>query len=221
VIFVHNLTKIFEKAAHAQGVHALSIPSLEVSLGEFVALTGKSGSGKTTLLTILGGLDSCYEGEVQVGGEVLAKLSSRALAKFRAETVASVFQSFHLIPGWSAEENVALPALFSKTSRRGVRPRALQMLEAVGLHDKAKSTPAQLSGGERQRIAIARALFAGARLLLCDEPTGNLDTQTTQGMVDLLSRLNAEGLTLVVATHEPLLLSAASRHLTLAEGRLQ
>ncbi|MCL2626218.1 MAG: ABC transporter ATP-binding protein [Cystobacterineae bacterium] len=221
MIVVHKLTKTFEKATHAEVVHALSIPNLEVAAGEFVALTGKSGSGKTTLLNILGGLDLAYEGEVYVGGELLGKRSSRALAKLRAETVASVFQSFHLIQGWSAEDNVALPALFSKVSQGGVKSRALQMLEAVGLHGKAKSTPAQLSGGERQRVAIARALFAGARLLLCDEPTGNLDAQTTQGIVDLLLRLNVEGLTLVVATHEPLLLSAAGRHLRLDGGRLQ
>ncbi|MCL2011697.1 MAG: ABC transporter ATP-binding protein [Cystobacterineae bacterium] len=220
MIEVRNLSKVFEKA-HAHAVHALSIPSLEVASGEFVALSGKSGSGKTTLLNILGALDLCYEGEVRIGEEVLSKLSSRELAHYRATTVASVFQSFHLIQGWSALENVALPALFSKAPPPDIIPRALQMLQAVGLGDKAKSTPAQLSGGERQRMAIARALFAGARLMLCDEPTGNLDAQTTQSIVDLLVRLNAEGLTLVVATHEPLLLKAAQRHLNLEQGRLQ
>jgi len=220
VICVRNLRKIFEKA-HANAKHALSISSLDISEGEFVALTGKSGSGKTTLLNILGGLDLCYEGEVHVGGAMLSKLSAKALAKFRAETVASVFQSFHLIQGWSAEENVALPALFSGASQKEILPKALRMLEAVGLHDKAKSTPAQLSGGERQRVAIARALFSGARLLLCDEPTGNLDAHTTQSIADLLSRLHAEGLTVVVATHEPLLLKAAKRHLILEQGCLQ
>jgi putative ABC transport system ATP-binding protein len=220
VISVQNLTKIFEKA-HANAVHALSIPALEISSGEFVALKGKSGSGKTTLLNILGGLDLHYEGEVEVDGLKLSRLGAKALAEFRAKTVASVFQSFHLIQGWSAEENVALPALFSNTPPKETLPKALQMLEAVGLRDKAKSTPAQLSGGERQRVAIARALFSGARLLLCDEPTGNLDTTTTQGIVELLLRLNAEGLTMVVATHEPLLLNAAKRQLTLEQGSLQ
>jgi putative ABC transport system ATP-binding protein len=194
---------------------------LDIAFGEFVAVSGKSGSGKTTLLNILGGLDLHYEGEVQVEGAMLSKLSSRGLSKFRSETVASVFQSFHLIQGWSAEENVALPALFSGALQKETLPKALRMLEAVGLHDKAKSTPAELSGGERQRVAIARALFSGARLLLCDEPTGNLDAQTTQGIADLLSRLNAEGLTVVVATHEPLLLNAAKRRLTLDQGCLQ
>jgi len=220
VIFVRNLKKAFEKA-HANVTHALSIPSLDIAAGEFVALTGKSGSGKTTLLNILGGLDLGYEGDVQVGGATLSKLSAKALAQFRAKTVASVFQSFHLIPGWTAEENVALPALFSGALQKETWPKALQMLEAVGLQDKAKSTPAQLSGGERQRVAIARALFSGARLLLCDEPTGNLDLQTTQGVVDLLLQLNAQGLTVLAATHEPLLLKAAQRHLTLEQGCLQ
>jgi len=220
VIVVRNLTKTFEKA-HGQARHALSIANLEISAGEFVALKGKSGSGKTTLLNILGGLDLSYEGEVQVGGFMLSRLSPRELARFRAETVASVFQSFHLIPGWSAEENVALPALFSRAFPKETLSRALQMLEAVGLQDKAKSTPAQLSGGERQRVAIARALFAGARLLLCDEPTGNLDAQTTQSITELLVRLNAEGLGMVVATHEPLLLNVAGRQLHLEQGCLQ
>ena len=220
MIFVRNLSKIFEKA-HANATHALSISNLEISEGEFVAMTGKSGSGKTTLLNILGGLDLCYQGEVQVGGFMLSKLSSRELAKFRAGTVASVFQSFHLIQGWSAEENVALPALFSKMPQKEILPKALRMLEAVGLQDKAKSTPAQLSGGERQRVAIARALFSGARLLLCDEPTGNLDAQTAQNITELLVRLNAEGLTVLVATHEPLLLNAAKRRLGLERGCLQ
>ena len=215
MIVIRNLTKTFEKA------HALSIPGLEISAGEFVALKGKSGSGKTTLLNILGGLDLAYEGEVQVGGLRLSTLSARELAQFRAQTVASVFQSFHLIQGWSAEENVALPALFSKVSKKETSTKAMHMLEAVGLQDKANSTPAQLSGGERQRVAIARALFSGARLLLCDEPTGNLDAQTTHNITDLLVRLNAEGLSMVVATHEPLLLNAAKRHLTLERGCLQ
>ena len=220
MIVVQNLSKTFEMA-HANAKHALSISHLEIASGEFVALAGKSGSGKTTLLNILGGLDVRYEGEVQVGGALLSQLSSRGLAQFRSETVASVFQSFHLIQGWSAQENVALPALFSGGSSKETLPKALRMLEVVGLQDKAKSTPAQLSGGERQRVAIARALFSGARLLLCDEPTGNLDAHTTQSIADLLSHLNAEGLTILVATHEPLLWSAAKRQLTLDQGRLQ
>ncbi|MBL8935533.1 MAG: ABC transporter ATP-binding protein [Archangium sp.] len=194
--------------------------SLSVAQGEFVAIVGRSGSGKSTLLHVLGGLDTGFRGQVTVAGTRLDGLPDAALSRFRNETVGFVFQSFHLMSGVSALENVLLPARFSATPVNDLEGRAKAALERVGLTSHAARSPGQLSGGERQRVAIARALFSSPKVLLCDEPTGNLDAETADGVVALFKQLNASGLTIVAVTHEDRLRGAASRVLTLSKGVL-
>jgi putative ABC transport system ATP-binding protein len=194
---------------------------LDVAAGEFVAVIGPSGSGKSTLLHILGGLDVHYQGDVSVGGTSLRALGERALARFRNEQVGFVFQSFHLIPNLSALENVLLPAFFGGAAPGAAeRRRAEEVLERVGLAAKKNREPVRLSGGERQRVAIARAVFNRPRLLLCDEPTGNLDAATGAEIISLFSSLNEEGLTVLAVTHEERVSAAARRVLRLREGKL-
>ncbi|MBS1151552.1 MAG: putative macrolide transporter ATP-binding protein [Myxococcaceae bacterium] len=194
---------------------------LSVAAGEFVAIMGRSGSGKSTLLHILGGLDADYAGEVTVAGSRLTGLPDAALSKFRNQQVAFVFQSFHLVPGLSAADNVALPAFFGgAASDDEVRAKAQAALERVGLAAKLDRLPAQLSGGERQRVAIARALFTQPKVLFCDEPTGNLDAATGSEVIALFGQLNSEGLTVLAVTHEERVSVAARRVLQLQQGKL-
>jgi putative ABC transport system ATP-binding protein len=194
---------------------------LDVAPGEFVAVIGPSGSGKSTLLHILGGLDVHYRGEVSVGGTPLRALGERALARFRNAQVGFVFQSFHLIPNLPALDNVLLPAFFGGAAPGAAqRRRAEEVLERVGLGAKMGRQPVRLSGGERQRVAIARAIFNRPRLLLCDEPTGNLDASTGAEIISLFGSLNAEGLTILAVTHEERVSAAARRVLRLREGKL-
>ncbi|HVG59628.1 MAG TPA: ABC transporter ATP-binding protein [Hyalangium sp.] len=200
-------------------VRVLDGLSLEVAQGDFVAVIGPSGSGKSTLLHLLGGLDVHYTGEVEVGGVKLRGLRDHELARFRNSHVGFVFQSFHLIPNLSAVENVLLPSHFGAASGEA-RKRAEAMLDRVGLLSKKDRAPVRLSGGERQRVAIARALFTGPKLLLCDEPTGNLDATTGAGVIQLFHELHREGLTVLAVTHEERMSSAARRVLRLKEGRL-
>jgi putative ABC transport system ATP-binding protein len=200
-------------------VRVLDGLSLDVAQGDFVAVVGPSGSGKSTLLHLLGGLDVHYTGEVEVGGVKLRGLRDRELAQFRNTHVGFVFQSFHLIANLSAVENVLMPSHFGAASGEA-RKRAEAMLDRVGLLSKKDRAPVRLSGGERQRVAIARALFNGPKLLLCDEPTGNLDAATGAGVIQLFHELHREGLTVLAVTHEERMSSAARRVLRLKEGRL-
>ncbi|KFA93597.1 ABC transporter ATP-binding protein [Archangium violaceum] len=200
-------------------VRVLDGLSLDVADGDFVAVVGPSGSGKSTLLHLLGGLDVHYQGDVEVAGVKLSGLKDKELARFRNQHVGFVFQSFHLIPNLSAVENVLMPSHFGAASPEA-RKRAESLLDRVGLLAKKDRAPVRLSGGERQRVAIARALFTGPRLLLCDEPTGNLDAATGAGVITLFEELNREGITLLAVTHEDRMSSAARRVLRLKEGRL-
>ena len=200
-------------------VRVLDGAALDVADGEFVAVVGPSGSGKSTLLHLLGGLDVDYRGEVEVAGVKLSGLPERELARFRNQHVGFIFQSFHLIPNLSAVENVLMPSHFGAGSAEA-RKRAESLLDRVGLLAKKDRAPVRLSGGERQRVAIARALFCGPRLLLCDEPTGNLDSTTGAGVIALFQELHREGLTLLTVTHEERMSSAARRVVRLKEGRL-
>ncbi len=180
---------------------------LDVTEGAFVSIVGRSGSGKTTLLNIIGGLDTRYRGTVAVGGRTLADLADDELSELRNSTVGHVFQAYHLLDHLTAAENVAVPALFARRGRAlsaaRARRRAQAILEEVGLADRAADRPGLLSGGERQRLALARALFGEPAVLLCDEPTGNLDSATGSEMIDLLNRVHRErGVTLLVATHD-------------------
>jgi putative ABC transport system ATP-binding protein len=219
VISARGLCRSYDDGERGQ-VRVLDGVSLDVQPGEFVAVVGRSGSGKSTLLHVLGGLDTAYRGEVTVAGTRLSGLSDAALSRFRNEQVGFVFQAFHLVQGLSARDNVALPSFFASEPPADTEERALEALRRVGLAEKAGRLPSQLSGGERQRVAIARALFARPKVLLCDEPTGNLDAATSEQVVSLFAELNKAGLTVLAVTHEDRLRGAASRVLTLAEGKL-
>ena len=218
MISAEGLTRGYDDGARGL-VRVLDGVKLEVAAGEFLAVVGRSGSGKSTLLHVLGGLDTGFSGQVTVAGTKLAGLGDKALAKFRNESVGFVFQSFHLIQGLSALENVSLPAAFAPVDGGGA-DRAREALARVGLGEKTLRLPSQLSGGERQRVAIARSLFNRPKVLLCDEPTGNLDVQTADEVIGLFKSLNKDGLTIIAVTHEDRLRSAASRVLTLTDGRL-
>ena len=193
--------------------------NMEVQRGEFVAVEGQSGSGKSTLLHLLGGLDRDFVGEAQVLGCDLRRLSDRELAALRHTQIGFVFQSFNLLPSLSALENVLLPDFFGEGIPDAGR-RAREALDRVGLADKSGARPAALSGGERQRVAIARALLARPPLLLADEPTGNLDATTGQGVIELFRALHKDGMTLLIVTHEARISHAASRVMVLREGKL-
>jgi ABC-type lipoprotein export system ATPase subunit len=203
-------------------VYALRGVSLEVGCGERVALLGKSGSGKSTLLNLLGGIDQPTEGRRQVAGHDLEGLSGRELARFRSTAVGMIFQSFNLIPSRTALENVELPMIFAGRPPRARRAEARRALEAVGLGQRLGHRPAQLSGGEAQRVAIARSLVNQPAILLADEPTGNLDSDTAREVMELLiEHVRARGTTLLLVTHdEELARSCTDRVLRLRDGQL-
>jgi putative ABC transport system ATP-binding protein len=217
VISARGLKRSFDDGARGM-VSVLDDVSLEVAKAEFVAVVGRSGSGKSTLLNVLGGLDTAYSGEVTVAGVRISGLSDSALSHFRNRHVGFVFQSFHLVPGLSALDNVLLPSLFGANATPSQRGR--EVLEQVGLGGKVTRLPSQLSGGERQRVAIARALLHSPSVLLCDEPTGNLDATTADEVIALFSSLNRLGLTVLAVTHETRLREAATRVVKLENGRL-
>jgi putative ABC transport system ATP-binding protein len=218
LIAIEGLSKHYGDGPARRAV--LSSVTLSVDPGEFVAVLGPSGSGKSTLLGIVGGLDRDHEGRVTVFGEDLRSLSDRALSRLRGERIGFVFQAFHLLPHLSVIDNVLAPALFAGDAA-SLHPRALDILDRLGLADRAADVPARLSGGQRQRVAIARALLRKPSLLLCDEPTGNLDAETGARTIDLFRDLHAAGgLTVVAVTHEERLARAATRTLSLREGRL-
>jgi putative ABC transport system ATP-binding protein len=194
--------------------------SLAVDPGELLSLVGRSGSGKSTLLHIMGGLDRRYAGRATVLGHDLHALGDAALARFRNREVGFVFQSFNLLDHLTARENVLLPSYFADGPTADGYSRARQALERVGIGDKAEARPSELSGGQKQRVAIARALYHAPKLLLCDEPTGNLDSETGRQIIDLFRALNGDGLTLVIVTHEERVSSVASRVVRLEDGRL-
>lgn len=201
-------------------VRALVDVSEEVSPGEHVAIMGPSGSGKSTLLNILGCLDRPTSGSYELEGREVASLSPRELTEVRRHRIGFVFQFFHLIHRSTAAENVELPLIFASVSRRERRERVAEAIAAVGLTDRADHTPDQLSGGERQRIALARATIMGPAILLADEPTGNLDSRSGGAVLDLLDDLNAQGLTLLVVTHDPRVARRADRIIVLVDGKI-
>jgi putative ABC transport system ATP-binding protein len=203
-------------------VDALRGVDLTVQRGEFVALVGPSGSGKSTVLNLIGGLDRPTSGQVWIDGVELSATDERALTRHRREHVGFVFQTFNLLPRLTAEENVALPLMFSGVPHEERLSRARALLQRVGLSHRLTHRPSQLSGGEQQRVAIARALVGQPALLLADEPTGNLDTTTGAEIMALLQKLNQEGdLTLLVVTHDPEVAAFADRVVTLRDGRVE
>ena len=202
-------------------VIAIDHVNLAFTIGEFVAIVGRSGSGKTTLLNLLAGIDRPTSGTVRVAGADLGQLSESGLAAWRGDNVGLVFQFFQLLPTLTVAENVMLPMDFARTLRPGDRrDRALGLLERVGIADQADKMPASLSGGQQQRAAIARALANDPPILLADEPTGNLDSQTADAVLTLFGDLNREGRTIVVVTHERDIRSLVSREITLVDGRV-
>jgi putative ABC transport system ATP-binding protein len=203
-----------------QELHALREVDEEIGDGEHVAIMGPSGSGKSTLLNILGCLDSPTRGRYFLDGEDVAQLSDAALAEIRLRRIGFIFQSFHLIPRLSALENVALPLVFAGIVPSERRRRAAAALEAVGMAPRASHRPNELSGGERQRVAIARATIMGPRLLLADEPTGNLDSRSGAQVLEVLSALHREGKTLIVVTHDPGVARRADRVIVLRDGKI-
>jgi putative ABC transport system ATP-binding protein len=200
-------------------IRALDGVDLEIERGAFVAVLGPSGSGKSTLLHLIGGLDRPTSGSLQVDGRALEAMDERALAEYRRDRVGFIFQSFHLVPSMTAEENVAFPLIFNRTPGRRRRERARQLLAEVGLSTHLGHRPEELSGGQQQRVAIARALANRAPLVLADEPTGNLDLHTGGQVMDLLEDLHRRGRTVVVVSHDPRITRYATQIVYLIDGR--
>ena len=215
----HNVEKVYSKGKET--VPVLTGINLEIEQGDFLALMGPSGSGKTTLLNLIGGLDHPTTGSIEVGGQNLTDMSAKQLAKWRSEHVGFIFQFYNLLPVLNAQRNVELPLLLTKLSRKQRSKNAATALEIVGLADRAKHKPAELSGGQQQRVAIARALVADPNLLVCDEPTGDLDRQTADEILGLLQTLNNEyGKTIIMVTHDPLAADHARYTLHMDKGKL-
>jgi putative ABC transport system ATP-binding protein len=195
--------------------------TLDIPQGDFLALMGPSGSGKTTLLNMLGGIDAPSQGLIEVGGVSIGSLSGGALSRWRASHIGFVFQLYNLLPALTAEKNVELPLLLTKLSRSERLKRANIALKVVGLSERAKHYPRQLSGGQEQRVGIARAIVADPTLVVADEPTGDLDAETSDQILNLLGRLNRElGTTFLMVTHDPRAAAIAKRRLHLDKGRL-
>lgn len=220
LISVKNVVKHYTRGK--QRVEVLHNLSLEIPKGDFVALMGPSGSGKTTLLNLIGGLDQPTSGEITIGGKRIDGMNSGQLANWRASNVGFVFQFYNLLPVLTAERNVELPLLLTKMGGSERLKRANVALEIVGLKDRARHKPKELSGGQEQRVAIARALVSDPELLVCDEPTGDLDRKTADEILTLLQRLNREyGKTIVMVTHDPKAAEYAKRTVHLDKGTLQ
>mgnify|MGYP001289232742 CR=1 FL=1 len=217
-IHIEKLEKVYKVGV--ERVHALRGVDLHIERGEFVAIMGASGSGKSTLMNILGCLDRPTRGIYELNGRPTHRMGAAALAKVRNEEIGFVFQSFELLPRASALRNVMLPLIYSSRHWLGAKKRARQALERVGLGDRIKHRPNQLSGGQRQRVAIARALVNEPSILLADEPTGNLDSRTSEEIIALFKQLHAEGQTIVIVTHEEDIAGHAERIVRLRDGRI-
>ncbi|MBU6469452.1 MAG: ABC transporter ATP-binding protein [Gammaproteobacteria bacterium] len=219
VVSLRGVTKLYKRGSET--VEVLKRLDLEVPRGDFLALMGPSGSGKTTLMNLLGGLDRPTSGEVIVDGQDIGKLSDSALSAWRARHVGFVFQLYHLLPVLTAEQNVALPLMLTHLGAGERKKRARAALTLVGLEDRAKHKPAELSGGQEQRVGIARAIVTDPTLLLCDEPTGDLDRKSGDEILELLQLLNTEhGKTIIMVTHDPHAAAKAQRTLFMNKGVL-
>ncbi|MEM9290934.1 MAG: ABC transporter ATP-binding protein [Acidobacteriota bacterium] len=219
LVRVRGVHKIYRRGS--EQVDVLKGLDLDVAQGEYVALMGPSGSGKSTLLNLIGGLDRPSEGSVEVGSARIDQLSGNQLARWRARHVGFVFQFYNLMPVLTAQDNVELPLLLTNLGRAQRRQHAATALSLVGLSDRARHYPRQLSGGQEQRVGIARAIVTDPTILLCDEPTGDLDRESGDGILDLLQALNEEhGKTIVMVTHDPRAAARAGRTVHLDKGRL-
>ena len=219
IVSLKEVAKSYRKGREA--IHVLDGIDLDIEEGDFLALMGPSGSGKTTLLNLIGGLDNPTEGSVVVGGQTLGDLSGKGLARWRSRNIGFVFQFYNLLPVLNALRNVELPLLLTNLSGAQRRKNAQTALRIVGLGDRASHKPGELSGGQQQRVAIARAIVADPALLVCDEPTGDLDRETAEEILDLLGILNREhGKTVIMVTHDPKAADHASHILHLDKGQL-
>lgn len=219
IVRARGITKTFKRGAET--IHVLHDLDLDIPNGEFLALMGPSGSGKTTLLNLIGGLDRPDTGSIEVGGERVDALGARRLAKWRARHIGFIFQFYNLLPALTAARNVELPLLLAPLSKKERRRQVETALKVVGLDHRTKHFPRQLSGGEQQRVGIARAIVTDPTLLLCDEPTGDLDRTSGDEILDLLQALSREhGKTIVMVTHDPHAALRAGRTMYLDEGHL-
>ncbi len=219
LVAIRDVHKEYKRGT--ERIDVLQGVNVEIARGEFLALMGPSGSGKTTLLNLLGGLDRPTRGSIDVDGVEIARLSEGALSKWRARHVGFIFQLYNLLPVLTAERNVELPLLLTKLSRAERRKRVATALGVVGLGDRARHFPRQLSGGQEQRVGIARAIVTDPTLLLCDEPTGDLDRKSGDEVLDLLQALNRDhGKTIVMVTHDPHAAERATRLVHLEKGEL-
>ena len=217
-IVARDLVKTYRLGGGEIG--ALQGVSVEIAQGEYLAVTGASGSGKSTFMNLIGALDKPTSGSLKVEGRELGRLGSDQLARYRNEKVGFVFQTFNLLARTSALDNVALPLIYSPGGHRDARERARACLERVGLADREQHQPSELSGGQQQRVAIARALINDPHILLADEPTGALDSHTTEEIIGLFEALNASGITVIIVTHEPDIARRAHRRLTFRDGQI-
>jgi putative ABC transport system ATP-binding protein len=218
MVEARRLRKIYRGANEVEALRGID---LEIAAGEMVAVVGPSGSGKTTLLNCLSGLERIDEGEVLVDGRNLAHLSDDERTEYRGEAMGFVFQAFNLLPVLTAAENVEIPLLIGGTQARQARQRAHETLELVGLGERANHRPDELSGGEQQRVAVARALVHEPAVVWADEPTGNLDTESADTVMEVLLRLNENGQTIVLVTHNPALAARTGRTVRMRDGRIE
>ncbi len=218
IVIARALRKVYRGGSEVEALRGID---LDIGRGDLLAIVGPSGSGKTTLLNCLSGLEQIDGGEVLVDGKDLAQLSDNERTEYRAKSMGFVFQAFNLLPVLSAVENVEIPMLLLGEGTRRGRSRALETLEQVGLAPRADHKPDQLSGGEQQRVAVARALVHQPAVVWADEPTGNLDSESTESILDLFLRLNADGQTIVMVTHNPGVADAAERTIAMRDGRIE
>lgn len=220
VIEIQQLTKVYNHKAVP--VYALNGLSLGIAEGEFTAIVGPSGSGKTTLLNILGGLDHPTSGSVMINNVNMTTLKSRQLIDFRLHHIGFVFQAYNLIPVLTARENVEFVMELQGVARQERRQRSMELLEAVGLADRAAARPSELSGGQQQRVAVARALASKPRYILADEPTANLDSKSAANLLEIMQQMNRdERVTFIFSTHDPRVVSKALRVITLSDGKIE
>lgn len=220
IIEIKDLHKVYDERSYP--VHAVNGISLSIEPGEFTAIVGPSGSGKTTLLNIVGGLDDPTEGEVLIDGVSISKLSSRQKTNFRMRNIGFVFQAYNLIPVFTAKENVEFIMHLQGKSKDEREKRTMELLEAVGLGDRMDSRPGKLSGGQQQRVAVARALASKPKFILADEPTANLDSKSTENLLEIMEKLNKEeNITFVFSTHDQRVVKKAHRIITLVDGKIE
>jgi len=219
LIDIRDITKVYQMGD--QQVHALSGVTVGVDRGEYVAIMGPSGSGKSTLMNLIGCLDTPTSGSYVLNGREVARMTDDELAAIRNQEIGFVFQTFNLLPRTTALQQVELPLVYSGVSRKERRDRALKALEAVGLTERMSHQPSELSGGQRQRVAVARALINNPSILLADEPTGNLDSQTGAEIMSLFDQLNQRGNTIVLVTHEEDIAAHARRIVRILDGKVR